>query len=112
MFAGHALGSYMGAICAFSECIFVFFSDIVKAGQSRATRLPCAALALEAKAGHTPAIRPALEQQGVTMLFLQLNPWSTEERHFIFNHLRWCFTRYTALSEKFVFILLKLCPNI
>ena len=39
-----------------------------------ATRLPCAAWALVAGAGHTPAARPALEQQAVTMLFLQLNP--------------------------------------
>ena len=42
------------------------------AGQSRATRLPCDARALEANAGHMPAVRPALQQQAVTMLFLQL----------------------------------------
>ena len=28
---------------------------------------------LETKAGHTPAARPALEQQAVTILFLQVN---------------------------------------
>ena len=82
------------------------------AGQSWAARLPCVAWALEANAGHTPAVRPALEQQAVTILFLQLNSWSPEERHFIFYHLRWCFTSYTALSAEFLFNLSKLRPNI
>ena len=80
-------------------------------GQSRATCPPCAAWALGANAGYTPEVRPALEQQAVTMLFLQLNHWSSEERHFIFNHLRWCFTRYTVLSTEFVFNLSKLLPK-
>ena len=44
------------------------------ARQSRATRLPCAACELEVGRGYTPAVRPALEQQAATMLFLQLNP--------------------------------------
>ena len=44
------------------------------AGQSRATPLPCATRALKAGAGNTPLAHPALEQQAVTMLFLQLNP--------------------------------------
>ena len=45
-------------------------------------------------AGHTSTVRTALEQQAVTklwavtMLFLQLNPWSSGERRFIFNNLR------------------------
>ena len=52
-------------------------------------------------------VRPALEQQAVTMLFLQLNLWGSEERLFIFNHLKWCFTRYKALSAEFVFNLRK-----
>ena len=85
---------------------------IEAAGQSRATRPPCVAWALEANAGHTPAVRPALVQEAVTMLFLQLDPWSSEERHFIFNYLRWCFTRYTALSAEFDINLSKLRPNI
>ena len=45
------------------------------AGQSRAT--PCPALnarSLEANVGNTPAVRPALDQHAVTMLFLQLKP--------------------------------------
>ena len=82
------------------------------AGQSRATHLPCAAWALEANVGHSPAARPELEQHAVTMLFLQLNPWSSEERNFIFNYLRWCFTWYTALRAKFVISLSKLHTNI
>ena len=43
----------------------------------------CPAL-LEAN-GHTPAVRPALEQQDVTTLFLQRNTRSFEERHFIWG---------------------------
>ena len=35
---------------------------------------PCAAWALEAGAGNTPPVRPALRQQARIMLFLQLNP--------------------------------------
>ena len=34
------------------------------------------------------------------MLFPQLNPWSSGEQNCIFHHLRWCFTRYTALSAE------------
>ena len=48
----------------------------------------------------------------MTMLFLQLNPWSSEIRLFIFNFLRWCFTRYTDLSAEFVLNLSKLGSNI
>ena len=82
---------------------FVSHGWPLRAPGSRGQRpLPCAAWALEANAGHTPAVRLALEQQAVTMLFLQLNPWISEERHFIFNHLRRFFTRYTALSAEFV----------
>ena len=44
------------------------------AGQWRATSLPCAASALKAGTGYTRAARPALEQQAVTVLFLQINP--------------------------------------
>ena len=64
-------------------------------------------MTVEANAGHTRAVRPAFEQQAVTMLFLQLNPWSFGERQFIFNYLRSCFTRYTTLIAEFVFYLLK-----
>ena len=28
--------------------------------------------------------------------FCSFYPWSSEERHFIYNLLKWCFTRYTA----------------
>ena len=39
--------------------------------------LSCAEWALEANVGHTPAVRPALDQNAVTMLFLQPNLWSS-----------------------------------
>ena len=58
--------------------------------------------ALEANVGHTLVLRPALEQKAVTMLFQQINPWSSEKRRFNSNHLRWCFTRYTVSSAEFV----------
>ena len=41
------------------------------------------------------------------MLFLQLNLWGSEERLFICNHLKWCFTRYKALSAEIVYNLRK-----
>ena len=69
-------------------------------------------MSAEANAGHTPTVHPALEEKAVTMLFLQIKPWSSRELQFIPNHLRGCFTRYTALSAEFVFNLSKLRPDI
>ena len=60
-----------------------------------------------AHAGSSPSARAT----GCDYVISELNPWSSEERHFIFNHLKWCFTRYTALSAEFVFNLSKLIPK-
>ena len=67
---GHArMMSYQRRICF----LCITWLPVEGAGQSRATRLPCAASALKASAGHTRAVRRALEQQAMTMLCLQLN---------------------------------------
>ena len=42
----------------------------------------------QAGAGYTLPVLPAFENQAATVLFLQINPWSFEERHILFIHLR------------------------